>query len=153
MASQAIPAIAASETPEDEDLDPGPGWSQERAEDDFLKRLAQEQSAEPQEVQSAANEVSTSPHRLPPFSSESTWRHVWMLYAAGILLFVSLSFSTLIGWLSTTVPISPKWPSLSPTRKSGPQSKRSSATPDTSARSPVPRSNNATKPSRNSGSN
>ena len=30
--------------------------------------------------------------RIAPFSSQSTWRHVWMLYASGILLFVSLSF-------------------------------------------------------------
>jgi hypothetical protein len=44
------------------------------------------------EKSARTSEVSTIPRRLPPFSSESTWRHVCMLYAAGILLFVSLGF-------------------------------------------------------------
>ena len=31
--------------------------------------------------------------RILPIAPESTWRHVWMLYAAGILLFITLCFS------------------------------------------------------------
>ncbi|HVI11033.1 MAG TPA: hypothetical protein VND65_22300, partial [Candidatus Binatia bacterium] len=38
------------------------------------------------------NQSSFFPHRALPFSSDSTWRNVWMLYAAGILLFCALSF-------------------------------------------------------------
>jgi hypothetical protein len=87
--SQAIPSIAANES--SEELEPGPGWSGEQAEKVFLKRLAQQETPEPDKFK-RPNDISTTPHRLPPFPSESTWRHVWMLYAAGILLFVSLSF-------------------------------------------------------------
>src|SRR5208283_22631 len=38
------------------------------------------------------NGASSFPHRILPFATDSTWRHVWMLYAAGILLFCALSF-------------------------------------------------------------
>lgn len=89
VVNQAIPAIAANEA--SEDLEPGPAWSEEQAEKVFFKRLAQQERREPDKFDNT-NEISSTPHRLPPFSSESTWRHVWMLYAAGILLFVSLSF-------------------------------------------------------------
>ncbi len=57
----------------------------------FFKRLEGTHRGEPRKPTSN-NEISTSIRRLPPFSSESAWRYVWMLYAAGILLFVSLSF-------------------------------------------------------------
>ena len=89
VVSQAIPAIAASEA--SHDLDPGPSWSEEQAEKAFFKRLAQREAPEPEKFKNTS-EISSASHQLPPFSSESTWRHVWMLYAAGILLFVSLSF-------------------------------------------------------------
>ena len=37
--------------------------------------------------------VRTPSRRVLPFAPESTWRHVWMLYAAGILLFLTIGFS------------------------------------------------------------
>ena len=40
------------------------------------------------------NAISAGPLRALPFPSDSTWRDVWMLSAAGILLFVTLSFYT-----------------------------------------------------------
>jgi len=92
VVNRAIPAIAADKA--SDDLEADPDWSerQERqAEQAFFKRLEQEQRVEPKKVRSAAD-IFPSPHRPAPFSSESTWRHVWMLYAASILLFVSLSF-------------------------------------------------------------
>ena len=86
----AIPAIAARETPENSD--PGPGWSEEQAEKAFFRRLEQEQKREPGQFKNSDG-ISPGPDQLPPFSNPSTWRHVWMLYAAGILLFITLSLS------------------------------------------------------------
>ncbi|MGB9072385.1 MAG: hypothetical protein WCC22_06910 [Terriglobales bacterium] len=37
--------------------------------------------------------VSTAFRRVLPIAPESTWRHVWMLYAAGVLLFITLGLS------------------------------------------------------------
>lgn len=92
VVSRAIPAIAADEASEHSaHVEPDSSWSQEDAESAFLKRLAQEEAGGPDKFQDA-NTFSANTHQPPPFSSESTWRHVWMLYAAGILLFVSLSF-------------------------------------------------------------
>lgn len=89
VVDQAIPAIAANE--ESESAEPGPSWSQELAEKAFLKRQAEQERNEPNKFNSAGD-FRTVSHRLPPFSSESTWRQVWMLYAAGILLFLTLGF-------------------------------------------------------------
>ena len=85
---RAIPAIAANEITDP--AESGSSWSQEEAEKTFFNRLAQEKE-QPGELPSQPN-ISSAPHRLPPFSSESAWRHVWMLYGAGVLLFASLSF-------------------------------------------------------------
>ena len=92
VVAQAIPVFVAKEA--SEGLDAGSDWSedqQRQAEQGFLKRLDGTHRGEPKKSTST-NEISTSPRRLPPFSSESAWRHVWMLYAAGILLFASLTY-------------------------------------------------------------
>ena len=89
VVDRAIPAIAAREEPEKEKQDPS--WSQDRAEKALFDRLAREQKVPPNRVRNASAS-SDFPHRILPTPSESTWRHVWMLYAAGILLFVALSF-------------------------------------------------------------
>jgi len=89
VVGQAIPAIAANE--ESESPDPGPSWSQEQAEKAFFQRLAQEEKHGPKNLRSLSD-LPTNPHRLPPFSSSLPWRQVWMLYAAGILLFLTLGF-------------------------------------------------------------
>lgn len=89
-----IPALVANEA--DVDVGAGPDWSehqQRQAEQAFFKRLERTARDEPRNSAST-NEVSITPHRLPPFFSESAWRHVWMLYAAGILLFATISFYT-----------------------------------------------------------
>jgi DNA repair exonuclease SbcCD ATPase subunit len=88
VVDQAIPFFVATEA--SKYLDAGRESSEDQhrqAAQVFFKRLEREPNRP-----TSTNEVSTSPCRLPPFSSESTWRHVWMLYAAGILLFVSLFF-------------------------------------------------------------
>jgi anti-sigma factor ChrR (cupin superfamily) len=89
VVGQAIPAIAANEEPESSG--PGPSWSQEQAEQAFFQRLEQEEKHEPKNFRSVGDPP-TNPHRLPPFSSSLPWRQVWMLYAAGILLFLTLGF-------------------------------------------------------------
>jgi Putative zinc-finger len=115
---QAIPAIRASavlgrdEEAEwlDQKVDPGPGWSQKRAERALFDRLGREPKlSEPRSRRESDNvagstKLSGISRRLNfPASSaseasspaselnESTWRQMWMLYAAGILLFAALS--------------------------------------------------------------
>jgi hypothetical protein len=89
VVDQAIPAIGANEP--SESLKSGPFWSQERAEKAFVDRLAREENGKrgKHENQSA---ISAGPHRGLPLASDSTWLDVSMLCAAGILLFVTLSF-------------------------------------------------------------
>ena len=92
IVSDIIPAFAASEEPEH--VQPAGTWSQEQeeqAEKALFDRLAMEGKHPPEET-GKRNGSSIFPHRILPFSSESTWRNVWMLYAAGILLFCALSF-------------------------------------------------------------
>ena len=92
MVSDVIPAIAASEEPGH--VQPAETWSQEQqehAEKALFDRLAREEKHPPGET-GKRNGSSIFPHRILPFATESTWQHVWMLYAAGILLFCALSF-------------------------------------------------------------
>ena len=92
IVSDVIPAIAASEEPGH--AQPAEMWSQEQqehAEKALFDRLAREEK-HPAGETGKRNGSSIFPHRLLPFSSESTWRNVWLLYAAGILLFCALSF-------------------------------------------------------------
>ena len=92
VVAQAIPAIAANEEPDNPDnAESGPPWSQEEAEKAFFKRLAQGEKRDPKNFRSASD-LPTSPHRVPPFSSGVAWPQVWMLYAAGILLFLAVGF-------------------------------------------------------------
>jgi hypothetical protein len=62
-----------------------------KAEKALLGRLAREEKDRADRTD-RRNGSSYFPHRILPFSSESTWRNVWMLYAAGILLFVAIGF-------------------------------------------------------------
>jgi anti-sigma factor RsiW len=85
----AIPAIGAEEANR---IDPGPGFSQSKAEKAFFDCLAEE---EKRQAPSAEKKIGLPAgfRRVLPIAPESTWRHVWMLYAAGILLFVTLCLS------------------------------------------------------------
>jgi len=57
----------------------------------LFDRLAREDKHPTAEVGSRNSSSILAPRTLP-FSSESAWRNVWLLYAAGILLFCALSF-------------------------------------------------------------
>ena len=92
IVSGVIPAIAASEEPRQ--VQPAETWSQEQqehAEKALFDRLARDEK-HPSGETGKRNGSSIFPHCILPFSSESTWRNVWLLYAAGILLFCALSF-------------------------------------------------------------
>lgn len=90
IVDQAVPSIAAGERLDN--IDPGPGWSQKQAEKRFLDRLAgQEESKSEASWNRIGTRVSGSPSHRFPFANDSAWSHMWLLYAAGILLFVALS--------------------------------------------------------------
>lgn len=89
VVNEAIPKIAADDASEP---DPGPSWSRRQAEKALFKRLDEEGKRKRTGVEDQSD-TPTAPRVLVPFAPESTWRHVWMLYAAGILLFITLSFS------------------------------------------------------------
>jgi hypothetical protein len=91
VVDQAIPVMGANEP--SECLDSGLSWSQEQAEKDFWDRLAREENGQAGNGENP-NTISAGPHGGLPFASDSTWRDVWVLGAAGILLFVTLSFYT-----------------------------------------------------------
>lgn len=88
IANNVIPAIAANEVPENVPVDSS--WSEEKAEKALFERLSREGRGS--DVETGRNGSSFFPHRILPFSTDSTWRNVWVLYAAGILLFCALSF-------------------------------------------------------------
>jgi peptidoglycan hydrolase CwlO-like protein len=91
IVSDVIPAIAASE--ESEHVQADNTWAhaqQEQSEKALLDRLASQHRPGGQSIE--GNGSSSFPRVILPFSSESTWRNVWLLYAAGILLFCALSF-------------------------------------------------------------
>lgn len=88
-----IPSIGAEQVAQQSSrVDPGPGWSQSKAEKAFFERLAREEG-EHSPAAEKKNGAPTGFRRILPIAPESTWRHVWMLYAAGILLFITLCFS------------------------------------------------------------
>jgi hypothetical protein len=89
VVDQVIPSIVASEEPATVERDSS--GSQNRAEKALFDRLAQQEKLQAVGVEKARSS-SRVPHRILPASSDSAWRHVWTLYAAGILLFVALSF-------------------------------------------------------------
>ena len=88
IVNDTIPAIGAEQSSR---IDPGPGFSQSKAEKAFFERLAKEEGK--QLSADKKNGVPSAFRRVLPIAPESTWRHVWMLYAAGILLFVTLCLS------------------------------------------------------------
>ena len=91
LVAHAIPAIAADEAPED--LEAGPSWSQQRAEAALFNRIAQEDRAGKGTLGREKADIPTGAPRVLPFAGEATWRHVWSLYAAGILLAIALGVS------------------------------------------------------------
>ena len=88
IVAHTIPSLAAEEVPNN--IEPGPSWSEQHAEAALFHRIAQEESA----ARGAGTRPGTNVHpgapRVLPFAGEATWRHVWNLYVAGVLLAVAL---------------------------------------------------------------
>lgn len=89
VVGHAIPAMAAHEMPEH--VEPGPGWSVDKAEAALFERIAREDEASRSaQKDRAETQRPTDTPRVFPFAGAATWRRVWTLYAAAILLSVAL---------------------------------------------------------------
>lgn len=91
VVDRTIPAIAADETHDSIEEERDHTWSQDRAERALFDRLARGESGRP-DREGKRHYSPHLPRPILPLSSDSAWRHVWTLYAAGIVLFIALSF-------------------------------------------------------------
>jgi hypothetical protein len=89
VVSKTIPALA----PDPENLESDSSWSQSQAEAALFQRLTLEEELGTDRGGSDGDSVSNGVGRAPLSASQATWRNVWTLYAAGILLFIALGVS------------------------------------------------------------
>jgi hypothetical protein len=89
VVSKAIPVLA----PDPESLESEPSWSQEQAEAAFFQRLTLEEELGTDRGGAKGVPDWKDVGRVPFSASQATWRNVWTLYAAGILLFIALGVS------------------------------------------------------------
>lgn len=93
IADEAISSLAAEV--DHTDVNPGRGWSQKKAEKRFLEN--QTRNSQPGSSRSA-NDKALHPSRfgMHPLllPSQPAWKHVWMLYAAGIVLVAAFGMFT-----------------------------------------------------------
>jgi DNA repair exonuclease SbcCD ATPase subunit len=87
--AKTIPALA----PHPESFESDPTWSQEQAEALFFQRLKLEEKSGTDRAGAERNTSWTDPGGVPFSVSQATWRSLWTLYAAGILLFIALGIS------------------------------------------------------------
>jgi hypothetical protein len=92
VVNQAMPSIASAQ--QHRNLRPGPRWSQRAAEERFFDRLGRGSKKEHKASEADRSRASGFSIQRVPSSSESAWNHMWILYAAGILLFAALSLFT-----------------------------------------------------------
>ena len=88
IVDRVIPAIAPEELLND--LDPGPNWSMERAEQSLFEQISQEEKPNRAAAKTKAPTRDQNPLQVFTGSMAATWRNVWQLYVAGIILFVIL---------------------------------------------------------------
>jgi Putative zinc-finger len=89
VVSQAIPVLA----PEPAIVESDPSWSQERAEAALFRRLTREEELGTERGGGKGDTASKEVDKVLLSASQATWRNVWTLYAAGILLFIALGVS------------------------------------------------------------
>ncbi|MBS1852799.1 MAG: zf-HC2 domain-containing protein [Acidobacteria bacterium] len=91
VVAKTIPGLAS----DPENLDSDPSWSQDQAEVALFQRLTldeqlgTDQAGDDERSGSAAK----TPGRVPLTASQATWRNVWTLCAAGVLLCIALGVS------------------------------------------------------------
>jgi hypothetical protein len=88
VVGKAIPTMA----PELESAESDPSWSQEQAEAAFFRRLTLEEELGT-DREGGGETAAKGVGRVPFSASQATWRNVWTLYAAGVLLFIALGLA------------------------------------------------------------
>ena len=88
VVSKAIPALARDPGQVESD----PSWSQEQAEGAFFRRLTLEEELDTVRRE-ADGDVPKDLSRVPLSATQATWRNVWTLCAAGVLLCIALGVS------------------------------------------------------------
>ena len=92
IVDHAIPAFGAKETPQG--ADSGSTRSLREAERALFERIAREDGPERSKAEDSTDrEQAAGSPRVIPFGGDATWRRVWLLYAAGILLSIALGIS------------------------------------------------------------
>ena len=86
VVSKAIPALA----PDSENIESDPSWSQDQVEAALFERLAHEEESGTDRGRGKGEDVLAGLGAVLPPGSQATWRNVWVLYAAGIVLFIAL---------------------------------------------------------------
>lgn len=89
VVSNAIPALA----PDPGRVESDPSWSQEQAEAALFQRLALEEKLGTDRGEADRDSASKAIGRVPLSVSQATWRNVWALCAAGVLLCIALGVS------------------------------------------------------------
>jgi hypothetical protein len=89
VVSNTIPALA----PDPERVESDPSWSQEQAEAALFQRLGLEEELGMDREGADGDSVSKAIGRVPLSASQATWRNVWTLCAAGVLLCIALGVS------------------------------------------------------------
>jgi hypothetical protein len=84
-----IPALA----PDPKQVEFDPLWSQEQAETALFERLTHEEQSGAIHAGSDGDSVSEAVATVTRSASQATWRNVWVLCAAGILLCIALGVS------------------------------------------------------------
>ena len=89
VVSQVIPQLA----PDSQVADDDPSWSHEHAEAVLFQRIAEEERVDPDRGGADGDSISKVVGRVPLSATQSSWRNVWMLCAAGLLLCIALGIS------------------------------------------------------------
>jgi hypothetical protein len=89
VASKTMPALG----PDPESVESDPSWSQDQAEAALFERLALEEELGTDRGGADGDSASKSTGRVPLSASQATWRNVWTLCAAGVLLCIALGVS------------------------------------------------------------
>jgi hypothetical protein len=89
VVSKTLPALA----PDPESVESDPSWSQDQAEAALFQRLALEEELGTDRGGAKGDSASKAIGRVPLSASQATWRNVWTLCAAGVLLCIALGVS------------------------------------------------------------